>query len=402
MTVGLAPTSGKLVMQETRDILIVNQVIGPLMLELLAELQSKGWNCHVFTGELQYDAKLPEGVSLSRGTRLVKAGSARRIWTWGAFTLQAALAIARHHRIQCLVVSNPPLTMLLMPLLRRLLGSRYSLLIYDVYPETMIGMGMLSAHGLPARLWRGLSRASMRRADGVVTLGGSMRDALLTHLRAGDPVAIEVIPPWVDTGVIRPIPKDQNPFVQQHGLQGKLVIMYSGAFGATHGLGTLVEAARQLQDVAEFVMVGGGTCEQQLREQANGLPNLKILPYQPNDRFPFLLAAADCMVVCLDEQSGAISVPSKLYYAMAAGAGVIALAPSDSEPARVILQHGCGIQVPPGDAAALAQQIRNIRVNPELLATWQARSREAAVKSYDRGELVGKLAHILTPAVDEQ
>ncbi|MCJ7544461.1 MAG: glycosyltransferase family 4 protein, partial [Phycisphaerae bacterium] len=286
-----------------RRLLMINPVVGPLARELLEDLARRSVACAVLTGWVDAEPGQALPFEVLPAKPLAKAPTWKRLWSWGVFTLQSVAAAIRHRRRPMLVVTNPPWTMLVMPLLKRLAGVRYVLLIYDVYPEVMERMGRCRTGGVLGRLWRGLSRRSMLAAEGVITLGGHMADTLRAHLHSGDRLEIEVIPNWADTTFIRPLPKADNPFAREHHLVDKFVVAYSGALGATHDTESILAAAEQLASLPDvhFLIVGGGTRWQQTSEAvaARRLANLTLLPLQPFRVLPYSLTAADASIVCL-------------------------------------------------------------------------------------------------------
>jgi glycosyltransferase involved in cell wall biosynthesis len=385
---------------------VINQVAGPLMVELLSDLRDRGVLCRILTGQIEADDAQLTGIDVLPGRRLDKQGTVRRMWTWGRFSLQAMRTMVRHRREPVLVVTNPPLVMLAMPLLARLFGVRYALLIYDVYPDVMERMGLMRPGGLAARIWRRLSRRSLLQARAVITIGRQMAQTLRGHLRKTDACEIRVIPTWVDTEFIRPLDKAQNPFVRQHGLEGRFVVLYSGSFGATHDIESIVEAAGLLTDLLDvrILLIGGGTRWQELTDlvAARQLPNLTLLPFQPREVLPFSLAAADCQIVALDEAYAGISVPSKTYYALAAGSALLAISPPGTELVELVEESGCGLHVRPRDAGALAGAIRQLRQDAALLADMRRRGRQTAERGYDRKAAVAGFLRIVAERFGER
>lgn len=372
-------------------ILVINQVAGPLMDQLLTDLDAAGFRCRLLTGWLDRPPGRQPNFQVLRAPPLVKAPAWRRLWSWSAFTARS-LVEAATSRLPLLVSTNPPWVLLAMPLLRRFLRIPYSLLIYDVYPEVAERMGFLRPGGRLAGLWRRMSRRAMLRADAVITIGSRMAETLRGHLRAEDEVRITVIPNWADTDRVRPRAKSGNPFAAEHGLADKLVVMYSGSFGATHDVESIVGAAEELAALPDvrFVLIGGGTrqgeVERLVAEKA--LPNLTLLPFQPWERLPYSLAAADCAIVCLDEGCEGVSVPSKTYYALAAGAALLAVSPPDTELTDLVWEHGCGIHVPPRSPDGLAEAVRRFRNDPQFLSDCRRRARRAAEEHFSRRRVV--------------
>lgn len=369
-------------------LLAINQAAGPLMRELLEDLSRQGVACSLLTGRLDAPHEWEPPFEIISAAALAKAPGWKRLWTWGVFSAQAVWRCIRSRRARVLVATNPPWVMLAMPLLKRLFHIRYVLLMYDIYPDILERMGLLAGGGRIARFWRYLSGRSLAAASGVITLGAHMAETIRGHLRPGDAVDVEVIPNWADTNSIRPLPKSDNPFARRHGLTDKFVVVYSGAFGATHDTESIVAAAEMLTDLPDVhvLLIGGGT---RLREVADlvretSLPNLTLLPFQPFETLPYSLSVADCAIVSLDEGYEGISVPSKTYYALAAGAALLAISAPGAELSDMVAEHGCGVHLPPRDPQALAEAVRRLRGDPGLLNQYKSAARRAAEEKYSR------------------
>jgi glycosyltransferase involved in cell wall biosynthesis len=321
------------------------------------------------------------------------------LWSWAVFTLQACRALAFARPGLVLVATNPPWVMLVMPFVRRLFGVRYALQIYDIYPDLLARMGMIRPGGLIDRAWRRLSREALRAAQGVITLGPCMARTIRGHLRPGDRCRIEIVPNWADTDFIRPIPKADNPFVRAHGLAGKFVVTYSGSFGATHDSESILAAAEALADESDvhFMLIGGGTRQRDVARLVaeKRLPNLTLLPLQPLATLPYSLAASDCILVCLDEGYEGISVPSKTYYAMAAGGALLAVSPPGTELVDLVNQWRCGVWVPPRRADLLAGAVRDFRRDPARLVSCRQAARVAAETHFARRVATGRYERLL-------
>ncbi|MCJ7544837.1 MAG: glycosyltransferase family 4 protein, partial [Phycisphaerae bacterium] len=235
------------------------------------------------------------------------------------------------------------------------------------------------------------------------TLGGHMADTLRAHLHSGDRLEIEVIPNWADTTFIRPLPKADNPFAREHHLVDKFVVAYSGALGATHDTESILAAAEQLASLPDvhFLIVGGGTRWQQTAEAvaARRLANLTLLPLQPFRVLPYSLTAADASIVCLDVGYEGVSVPSKTYYALAAGTAIVAVSPDDTELTDLVAEYRCGLVVRPRDPAALAEAIRRLHDDPALLAACRSAA-AAASRHFDRSVATARYLAYLERSFD--
>lgn len=300
-------------------------------------------------------------VYVFRGLLYRRTPVLARLFTWFGFSLQLAWNLLLNGRrfSSLLVVSNPPLAPLLAPLARR----PFSLLLYDLYPQVLAQLQpqhpmqrwLLS---LVVRLWEQANRIVFARAERVFTLSEAMAGELRPAF-ASDAIwrsKVVVIPPWADTTHLRPIPPANNPFRRLHGLDGRLLVVYSGNLGFTHPLEPLVEAAGRLKGSVQVLVIGTGpkrggleqlACQLKLAPQA-----LRFLDPLSRDQLPFGIAAAALAVVALDGPAAAASLPSKTFTALACGTPLLVLAPLDSALSALVRKHGCGVVVSPGPNAA--------------------------------------------------
>jgi len=333
--------------------------------------------------------------------RLEKVPAWRRIWTWGRFTWQVFWAMGKYRDHLALLTTNPPMVPWVAPLAKYLFGVRYAVLVYDIYPDVMVRMGMIRGGGLMDRVMRQLAGISHRKAECIITLGDRMRQTVLGHLRPGDHVQVHVIPNWADVEFIVPIPKDQNAFVREFDLLDKFVIMYSGAFGATHDIESIIDAADILQDLpgVRFVLIGGGTRAEHVHQlvEDRSLPNLILAPWQPLEKIPLSLTSADCHIVSLDVGYEGISVPSKTYSSLAAGAAILAISPPDTELTELVERHKCGVWVKPRNGEDLARVIRELHEDRQRLEKLRANARLASETYYNTRVCTRKYLEILGP-----
>ena len=204
---------------------------------------------------------------------------------------------------------------------------------------------------------------------------------------------ISIIPNWVDTDFLRPLPKD-NPVARRLGLDGVFTVMYSGiiSLSSFETLARILEAARLLAPDREtrLVIVGDGLkrADLQARAEELRLDNVVFLPFQPYADLPGLLASADVLLVPLDKEKSFLSVPSKLYNYLAAGRPILGLAVESSEVYQIIREAECGLCAPPDDPQRIAAAVRALRDDPGGREAMAARGRRLAEDVYSRRSVV--------------
>ncbi len=178
------------------------------------------------------------------------------------------------------------------------------------------------------------------------------------------------IPNWVDVNFIRPLSKENNQFRETHNLKDKFVVLYSGNIALTQGLETVIKAAAILRDIPDIVFAIAGEAKglQRLQQEClnYGADNVLLLPFQPREKLPQMLAAADVGLVVQKKNVISFNMPSKIQVLLASGRALIASVPDNGTAARAIRQSGGGFVVPPEDPQALARICCASRRSPSL------------------------------------
>jgi len=229
-----------------------------------------------------------------------------------------------------------------------------------------------------------LNRRAYEHARVVMTLGAYMAANLDKQFDARRTPAgrVEVVYPWVDTDVIKPIPKEQNWFAQKYNQVGKLTVMYSGNMGLGHDVETMLEAARQLQDRPDihFMFIGMGPKWALVADTIgiHQLKNVTLLPWQAEETVPYSMATADVALISIEEGIEGLMVPSKAFAFLAAGAALLTISAGANELAEIVKRHECGWLIQPGQSKELSSTLCTIRQAPLDLTRLQAHSRIVA------------------------
>lgn len=120
--------------------------------------------------------------------------------------------------------------------------------VWDLYPEVGITLGVFRRPAVIS-LVKILEGFCLRQATAVQTLA----DAFVRNLkqRVGRHTEIHVIPPWIDTEFITPLPRT-NRFSAEHGLNERFVVLYAGNLGLSQGLDNVLPAAKGLSSNEEI------------------------------------------------------------------------------------------------------------------------------------------------------
>ncbi len=282
-----------------------------------------------------------------------------------------------------LAMTDPPIAGLAGALIAWLQRRPFLYNIRDLYPDMAIG-GDILRPGWFTRVWEWLHRHALRRADRVIVLGEDMRERILAKGVAVERVCI------VRDGAAIPetLPSPNHPVTQQVRCGFPFVLLHAGNLGFYGAWDTLLAAARKLQVVAPghigLVFVGDGAVRKRLEATlAEEASPVRWLPFRPASEVPYVLAAGDLHIVTVRRGLQGVVVPSKLYPILAAGRPVLAVAPEESDVARIVRRTGCGLVADPDDPDAVVRAVLTVYQDRTRLAEMGQRAREAALE-YDR------------------
>ncbi|MGB1003042.1 MAG: glycosyltransferase family 4 protein [Salibacteraceae bacterium] len=237
------------------------------------------------------------------------------------------LLITRYRSYEVFFVSVPPMGYLL----NLVLPHRFSMIIWDVYPDIFKITGMRESNWV-YQIWAKLNKISFKKAYRIFTISEKMSELLESYV---DSSKIIIQPIWSIFQQNDKKPKEGNPFIESHGLSNKFIVQYSGNIGLTHNVEALLEIAEELKHNSKvlFQIIGRGPRKEILKQMVKerNLPNCQFLPFQSDEMFPYSLSAADLGVVILDETTSKGSVPSKSYNLMSYGIPSLYVASKDSQ-----------------------------------------------------------------------
>ncbi len=394
------------------------EATGQLLTELCQSLaRDKNFDVSVLCGHpnfvaegAEYQARgneVRKNVTIRRTshTRYDKSTFLGRVTNFITFLIASTWRAMFSPRPDIIVVeTDPPLLCLMGYVVAKLRGAKLVCYLQDVYPDIAIELGRLKYNWF-SRLLRWSFLFVYRRSDRVVVVGTDMRNWLINHLVK--PEKIHIIENWVDPTKVFPV-KENNKFRHKFDLEDKFVAMYSGNLGFTQRFDLVLSAAEQLQHNRDivFVMIGNGVKRAYLSEEIikRGLPNVRLIDYQPKSELAQSLSAADAHFVLLDSKLTQLMMPSKIYSALASGTPIVGIgkqktAQGDEELAshlaKMIDDAEAGFFVDETQPEQIAQHVQWLYDNPAEAQKMGFNARTAAEERYTRDVSVSQFHQLL-------
>jgi glycosyltransferase involved in cell wall biosynthesis len=318
-----------------------------------------------------------------------------RLLLYGTYASSAVMAGALARRPDAIVATSPPLPT---GAAAATVAARHRvpwvLDVRDLWPEAAVVLGELKGARAIAAAER-LERRLYRSAAAIVTVTEPFREAISAHVPGK---RIEVISngttrAWMEAGA------DPDP-TSEWDSQREFSWMYAGNLGIAQGLEHAVEAQRLLGDGFRLVLLGEGPQRDVLRERAATLPAgaVEFRDLVQPEEAARQMREADALLVSLAPMPElAKFVPSKLFDSWALGRPVVLAA--GAEAARLAAEGPSATIVPPGDPAALAAAVRQLRDEPRAAAEMALRARRLVADRYLREDGVVRLESLLRDVV---
>ncbi|NLD46840.1 MAG: glycosyltransferase family 4 protein [Clostridiaceae bacterium] len=357
-------------------IVFVIQSAGYLAVDIINEFADNYDKVALIAGNIRLqDVRLKEKVKWLKIIKYNRGSPVKKLISWLVGTLQIFfLLVSRFRKYEIFYWTVPPLAYLL----SLILPNKFSVIIMDVYPD-VLKIYKVKESNILYRFWQKWNRKLFSKAHQVFTIGEGMAKLLESYITRE---RITIIPLW--TGLIKaaPVDKNDNPWLNNRGIEDKFIIQYSGNIGYTHNVEIIVELANRMKEFNGyyFLIIGRGEKVKKIQDliKKYKLSNCEILPFQPDEVLVYSLAAADLGVVILDEKVAHVSLPSKIYNIQAVGVPILAISPPDTELASHIKKYKNGMCFRQDELDEIVQFIEELKNDKKMLQHFSNNSKKAA------------------------
>lgn len=357
-------------------VVFINQSTGYLMIDIVNAFASQCKETALIAGSIKENERsLNPSTKVDKIVEYNRTSIFKRLLTWVWGTIQIYFKLLFKYRGWYVVyVTNPPLSYLLSLCLK----NPFSIIVYDIYPDALTNIGIKKTNFLYKK-WEKWNNKLFAKADRIFTLSDGMKKQLSLYTNNDKIVSI---PNWSASNDLKPINKESNIFIQNNYLTDKFIVLYSGNIGNTHNVEYIIEVAKKLKDNKDiqFLIIGEGGKKRMLENKVveYGLNNCSFLTWQSVDMMPYSLASADIAVVTLNDDTAALSVPSKTYNLLAVGSPLLCIASEKTELYKLVSEYNNGKCFDKNAIEEMSKYILDMHNNPNLKNELSNNSLEAS------------------------
>lgn len=366
-------------------ILIVSQYFYPeefKINDLVEELVIRGHDVTVLTGKPNY----PRGQYFDgygfwgykrenyKGSKvirvpLIKRNNGSSLWlilnymSYVLFgSLYALVCKSKYDSIFCFETS--PITQIYPALiLKKRHGTRVSMWVQDLWPESVVAVGKMSNSTI-LRLLNKMVRNIYKKCDILFVQSRAFRSSICEK---GDfKNKIVYAPNWAeDVYLTNEIDIDKYRKLFPKGFN----VLFAGNIGIAQDFDAVINAAEETKSITDinWIIVGDGTQLEYAKSLVTQkkLRNVLFLGRYPVKEMPNFFVHADVMIVSLkDEHIFSLTIPSKTQAYMASGKPIATMINGAGN--EVVRESGCGTVAQAGDYKQLAENIKKMYKLPKL------------------------------------
>jgi glycosyltransferase involved in cell wall biosynthesis len=299
------------------------------------------------------------------------------------FSLSVFVILAFQLRVNDKIfsVTNPPLILPFLYLIKKLRKVNYTLLVHDVFPDNLI---LLKGSNLILEKVKYIYNKFYISPDTIIAIGNDMKNFLCESKKI--PLnKIIVISNWYDNE-IKKIPNFKSK---------KIRITYSGNLGRMQGFESLFRLIKKIKNKENLIFdfYGTGPIQNELIREVK-VNNLNFVKFNGSFKREFqseILKKSNIALVCLKKGMFGLGVPSKVYNLMALGLPILYIGDNRSEIDNYIREFDIGWSFNWNESNRLLNFLENIHnLNFELIKNKGENAYNLAVKKFSQKLVLNK------------
>lgn len=298
-------------------------------------------------------------------------------------------------KVDLILSPSPPLTIgVINNWLRKLKGCRTVYNVQEIYPDILP-----AKEGLVVNTLKKMERYVYNKSAAVTTIDQVFYDTIVG--RFNDPSKLHIIPNFVDTELYNPDNSDTSVLDKtMFPDNDSLKVMYAGNIGFAQDWETLVDLAKATRDEnIEYFVIGEGVMKPWLEEQKaqHSLDKIHVLPYQPRELMPVLLAYSDLQFIFMSPQMEGQGFPSKVYTIMACARPLMVCSGAGTPIVNFLDGKGCALLDTEKNQADKVAILRDwlLSQTKESLRAMGARGLDIIAREYSKEIVTGQYLELV-------
>lgn len=326
----------------------------------------------------------------------------KRIVAFLKFMILSSWYVLKLEKHDLALATSTPLTVGLPALVgKKLKRLPYIFEVRDLWPEVPVQMGgVKNKYAIKFLYW--FESTIYKNSKHVVALSPGMYDGVV---KAGTPKnKISTIPNMSKKDEFWPREKDLDLIKELKLKEDSFKVVYFGTMGLANGMDYILDAAKYIKNDKdiEFVFLGGGAMETTLKERCKleGLDFINFYGKVPMKKLSAIVNLCDVSLVTFSNLPIlATNSPNKLFDTLSAGKAIIVNSPGWTK--TMVEENECGAYVDPTKPKELADQIIELKNNPDIYKKMGVNARLLAENKFDKSILCDQYAKLVNKIGEE-
>lgn len=297
--------------------------------------------------------------------------------------------------------STPPTNGLIGSLLRYLKKKPFVYYLHDIFPDSMLKIGIIKNKGFIWKIGRSLENFSYKYSNKIITLSNKMAENIKN--KGVNYKKIEIVYNWIDPNNIKYIDRENNSLIKDFKIDPqKFIVTYAGNIGEAQSIETLIKAAKLIENDKEifFVIIGNGTNEKKCKEMSKDLENIIFIPMQKKEKVSEVYSLGDISTIFCKKGFGDAGMPSKLGSILATNRIVLASFDKNSDLADLLNKEKVGICVEAENEIEIVKAIYEIKNNQQYQEIMKKNAKEFLEKNMTLEKCSKKLIKIIEKTIE--
>lgn len=265
-------------------------------------------------------------------------------------------------RIDIILSPSPPLTIgLINILIGKLKRAKVIYNVQEIYPDILMNENGLKYKPIISFL-KWMEKFVYNHSDAITTIDEIFYSTIAPRIK--NKSNLHIIPNFVDTHIYKQIPDnemaiDTTLFPNTENIK----LMYAGNIGIAQDWQPLIALAEELRNEPfDFFVIGEGAMrdfvEKEIKDRQ--LKNIHLIPYQPRELMPQLLAYSDLQFIFMSKQMERQGFPSKVYTIMACEKPILVSSGNDTPIINFLREKNCAYLITESEEKAKVSQMAYI------------------------------------------